>query len=49
MYMFCCSIGCKVDLDIGDMMTQMINTSIKTLEDELKTYTQIEESPRHKK
>jgi hypothetical protein len=27
-----------VDLDTGDVMTQMINTSSKTLEDELKTY-----------
>jgi hypothetical protein len=36
--MFWSSIGCKVDLDTGDVMTQMINTSSKTLEDELKTY-----------
>jgi hypothetical protein len=36
--MFCSSIGCKVDLDTGDVMTQMINTSSRTLEDELKTY-----------
>jgi hypothetical protein len=26
-------------VDTGDVMTQMINTSSKTLEDELKTYT----------